>query len=78
MAFCSATCDLQLVRFIFMDAADFYSLSLIWKHSQTDLNFILMCSLFVAIKLMGKAQDLLLKYLLCHLWSLVSCSVQAV
>lgn len=78
MAFCSATCDLQLVRFIFMDATDFYSLSLIWKYSQIDLNFILMCSLFVTVKLMGKAHDLFLNYLLCRLWCLVSCSVLAV
>lgn len=40
MAFCTATHDPWLVRFIFMDVTDFYSPSLIWKHSPTDLNFI--------------------------------------
>ena len=78
MVFCSATCDPWLVRFIFMDVTDFYSPNLIWKHSQTDLNFILTCSLFVTINLMGKVHDLFMNDLLCYLWCLVSRSVQTV
>lgn len=78
MVFSSATCDPGLVRFIFMDVTDFYSPDLIWKHSQTDLKFILMCSLFASINLMGKIHDLFMSYLLCYLWCLVSRSVQTV
>lgn len=61
-----------------MDVTDFYSPNLIWKHSQTDLKFILTFSLFVSINLMGKVRDLFMNYLLCYLWCLVSHSVQAV
>jgi len=78
MVFCSATRDPWLVRFIFMDVTNFYSPNLIWKHSPTDLNFILMCSLFVTVNLMGKGRDLLMNNLLCYLWCLVSRSVQTV
>lgn len=62
----------------FMDVTDFYSLNLLWKHSQTDLNFILMCSLFVTINLMGKVRDLFMNNLLCSLWCLLNRSVQTV
>lgn len=61
-----------------MDVTDFYSLSLLWKQSQTDLNFILMCSLFVTIILMGKGRDLFMNNLLHSSWCLLNRSVQTV
>lgn len=74
MVFCSAICDPGLVKFIFMDVTDFYRPNLIWKHSQTGLNFILVCSLFLTINLMGKVRDLFLNDLLFRgAWSVIQC-----